>query len=167
VVVNVINVMKMIDSSDWKQIKKGIEQKQVDKFEEVFSNKPAQEAMREKMNLVGEILGPLAQVTHHLETCGARASWVFPVCVAVLIALKEWAEKPAVARHFQIETREAVVNKFLNRWEGGQGTQVRWMCVGCVMFFFGGGVAGPFVRVLKCVGAGGLEEGGAHLGLLA
>jgi hypothetical protein len=89
-----------------------------------FEDTVGDEGFLYKLELMHNALGPITKATHHVETCGAKASWVFPLCMACVITLQKWAQDRGVVRNFSEATRKQVLDVFVARWEGSGQLQV-------------------------------------------
>jgi hypothetical protein len=117
---NQSNLETLVDSADWATLKKGIKPEVHEKFTKAVNDL----SIFKKMQNMHDVCGPVTKAMHHLETCGARASWVFPVCQALGLHIVSWTEKSSTIRHFSEETRRSVKDKFVARWTGAPPNQV-------------------------------------------
>jgi hypothetical protein len=114
VIINRINLRDMIDGATWTEISAGIDAKLVEKFTSIVND----EVFFKKLEVMHEVLEPISKIIHHLESCGARASWVFPLAVSYVQHTMEWRSKPSTTRYLHAQTVAAVLGSFVNRWEG-------------------------------------------------
>jgi hypothetical protein len=63
-----------------------------------------------------QITGPICSMIHHLEKNSTRASWIFPLFMALLKDYDQWKKKPEVLRWFTLDTIDAVGEKIRMRW---------------------------------------------------
>ena len=72
----------------------------------------------EKVETLRGISGPLRKAIHHLESAKCRASWVYPMFIAVLKDYDVWKQKYATKRCFGEETIKKVYQVIMGRWLG-------------------------------------------------
>jgi hypothetical protein len=70
-----------------------------------------------KVQALRYITGPLCKMIHHLEPNSTRASWVYPLFVALQKECETWTKRPEV-RFFQKATIDFVSAKIYMRWHG-------------------------------------------------
>jgi hypothetical protein len=118
---NKTHLKEMVDNSArWSKSKKGID----DNLCRVFEEAVVDDNFMYKLQLMHNVLRPITSATHHIESCGARASWVLPLCMACWKAINEWSTDKAVQREFLEATRKKVVDKFKAGWLGSGNLQV-------------------------------------------
>ncbi len=119
VIKNKQNLRDMVDARDWKNISAGIDRSLVDNFKLVD-----QDNFFRKLDIMHEVLGPMSKIIHHLESCGARASWVFPLATSYAMHVMEWQNESSTARFFGEGVMKKVLETFGARWEGTGQLQV-------------------------------------------
>ena len=120
VIENQVNLWKLIDDPAWAELEKGVNKTALVAFKS-YINSPL---LFEKFSSMHAVTGLMTQTTHHIERCGARASWVSPLCSALSDDITAWQTKNATFRYFSADTRNQVMTKFIVRWDGVPPTQV-------------------------------------------
>ena len=120
VLCNLIRLREMIHDPKWTEVKKGINAAALNNFEALVKDL----IFEKKLGLMSQALSAIASTTHHIESRGARASWVFPLVVVCYNHVKDWSEREDVKFYFTDETREEITSKFAARWEGSGNLQV-------------------------------------------
>ena len=116
VIKNSGNLEKLIDSEQWSSATASVTKKELEKFESVINEAPWR-----KMNTMHDMFGCVARATHHIETCGARASWVYMLCSAIVVYCDTWGAKKTTKLYFDDNVVAKVKETVLRRWMGLTG----------------------------------------------
>ena len=120
VIANQVNLQTLVDHTSWPDLEKGIASSVVGPFKSKVNDLQ----FFKKLEAMHAVTGPMTKATHHIEACGAKASWVLPLCGALMEDVIAWESLSATVRYFTVETRGAVKESVIARWMGKPPLQV-------------------------------------------
>lgn len=116
VIKNSGNLEKLIDSDQWPSATSSISAAERKKFENMINDAPWR-----RLTVMHDIFGCVARATHHIESCGARASWVYMLCTSIIVYCDSWGLKPKTRLYFGEDVIKKVKEAVIRRWMGLTG----------------------------------------------
>lgn len=71
-----------------------------------------------RVEILLEVLEPLSKVTHQIESCGTKSSWIYMLLSALIGDVDIWCRKPSTMRYFTGHTSRTVKKAVIDRWNG-------------------------------------------------
>ena len=117
------NLIDMIDETgdtgdvpSWSATSKKINITLTNAFEALINN----EDFFRKIAVLRTLTSPLSAMTHHSELACVKTSWLFPLMQAFYLDAIKWKHSVPAVRYFSEETRNAVLEKVMSRWNGNR-----------------------------------------------
>mmetsp|Transcript_7106 Transcript_7106/g.21686 ORF Transcript_7106/g.21686 Transcript_7106/m.21686 type:complete len:363 (-) Transcript_7106:351-1439(-) len=109
------NLEALIDDEQWAEATSAVSASLVTQFEaDVLVTKWG--ALRS----LHKLLGPLDKMIHHVESCGARASWPYALVSALISDTQKWIDSDRAKRYFAPETLQAAKDAVVGRSLGSR-----------------------------------------------